>query len=209
MKFNHLKYRWPALLGVITAIPLYVILPDSLTRDMGPHWVVPSIEVLLCLVLIINPAKLRNKSDDIRIVSIILIAAINLANIMNVIELVTLLVNGSKAGGKQLIFASFPIWVTNVIVFGLWYWELDRGGPYKRLTTPLKPDFQFPQMISGSTDWAPGFFDYLYTAFTNATAFSPTDTMPLSKWAKMLMMIQSMISLITVALVFSRAVNIL
>jgi hypothetical protein len=105
-----------------------------------------------------------------------------------------------------------PIWLTNVIVFGLWYWELDRGGVAARLRqNHRRPDFLFPQMSTpgSAPGWTPDFMDYLYTSFTNATAFSPTDTMPLTAWAKLLMMVQSLASLRTVALVISRAVNIL
>ena len=106
-----------------------------------------------------------------------------------------------------------PIWITNVLVFGLWYWELDRGGPVARLEAHRRqPDFLFPQMTAPDAttpDWTPTFLDYLYTSFTNATAFSPTDTMPLTAWAKLLMMVQSLASLLTVSLVISRAVNIL
>jgi hypothetical protein len=105
-----------------------------------------------------------------------------------------------------------PIWLTNVIVFGLWYWDLDRGGPATRLhENHRRPDFLFPQMSTPGSgpNWTPDFLDYLYTSFTNATAFSPTDTMPLTAWAKLLMMVQSLASLLTVALVVSRAVNIL
>jgi hypothetical protein len=105
------------------------------------------------------------------------------------------------------------IWLTNVLVFALWYWELDRGGPVGRaLAVKHHPDFLFPQMATpqmAPPDWEPWFPDYFYLSFTNATAFSPTDTLPLSRWAKMLMALQSAVSLSTVALVIARAVNIL
>ena len=108
---------------------------------------------------------------------------------------------------------AIQIWLTNVIVFGLWYWELDRGGPGARCReNHREPDFLFPQMSTPAAappSWAPRFLDYLYVAFTNATAFSPTDTLPLTAWAKVLMAIQSLASLLTVALVAARAVNIL
>jgi hypothetical protein len=126
--------------------------------------------------------------------------------------LVAALLSGTHAGGRSLVYASVPIWLTNVIVFGLWYWELDRGGPAARLTTAHPPpDFLFPQQSApgSAPGWTPTFLDYMYTSFTNATAFSPTDTMPLTAWAKLLMMLQSLASLLTVSLVISRAVNIL
>jgi uncharacterized membrane protein len=113
-----------------------------------------------------------------------------------------------------LLLTGGVIWLTNVIAFSLWYWEFDRGGPVARALN-LKdkyPDFQFPQMVSpemAPPDWEPAFFDYFYLAFTNATAFSPTDVMPMSRWAKAAMTVQTIISIVTVALVVSRAVNIL
>jgi uncharacterized membrane protein len=141
-----------------------------------------------------------------------LIAFITLANFIALGELLNALLNHTKAGGQSLVYASVPIWLTNVIVFGLWYWEMDRGGPAVRLRADHRqPDFLFPQMSTprSAPGWTPKFLDYLYTSFTNATAFSPTDTMPLTAAAKFLMMIQSLASLLTVALVVSRAVNIL
>jgi uncharacterized membrane protein len=144
-----------------------------------------------------------------------LIALINVANLVSLVELIRALVSpvANIANGRALVAASLSIWVTNVIVFALWYWELDRGGPGARMhTVHQEPDFLFPQMTArGATRgrWSPDFFDYLYTSYTNASAFSPTDTMPLTTWAKLLMMGQSFASLITVALVVSRAVNIL
>jgi uncharacterized membrane protein len=118
---------------------------------------------------------------------------------------------GQDAG--PLLITGAAIWLTNVIVFSLWYWELDRGGPVARAhATRAHPDFLFAQMQNpelAPSDWEPGFADYLYLSFTNATAFSPTDVLPLSRWAKLTMMLQSAVSLATVALVIARAVNIL
>ena len=139
----------------------------------------------------------------------------NLANVVSLGELVHELLAHVHAAsvGRDLIYASVPVWVTNVLVFALWYWELDRGGPVARLETKRRqPDFLFPQMTAPDATCRTGrrrFIDYLFTSFTNATAFSPTDTMPLTPWAKILMMVQSLASLLTVALVVSRAVNIL
>ncbi len=105
------------------------------------------------------------------------------------------------------------MWVTNVIAFALWYWEFDRGGPVHRAAgTVQHPDLMFPQMASpqlAAADWEPYFTDYLYLSFTNATAFSPTDVMPLARWAKMAMLVQSAVSLSIGALVIARAINIL
>ena len=110
-----------------------------------------------------------------------------------------------------LLASGAAIWLTNVIAFALWYWEFDRGGPVARAHgRTAVPDFQFVQMQSpelAPPDWEPEFVDYLYLSFTNATAFSPTDVMPLSRWAKMVMLVQSAVSLVTVALIISRAVS--
>jgi len=122
-------------------------------------------------------------------------------------------VGGVKVDGHELIVSSIQIWLTNVIVFGLWYWEVDRGGPRVRCRPDHEePDFLFPQMVTPDAArprWTPTFLDYLYVSFTNATAFSPTDTMPLTVIAKMLMAVESVVSLVTVAVVAARAVNIL
>ena len=148
-----------------------------------------------------------------RAASLTLVAVVSAANVASLVLLVHSLLNGVQRAGAELFFAAMQIWLTNVIVFGLWYWELDRGGPSARCrTSHREPDFLFPQMTTPAAappNWAPRFLDYLYVAFTNATAFSPTDTMPMTTWAKILMAIQSLTSLITVALVAGRAVNVL
>jgi hypothetical protein len=166
---------------------------------------------LAAALLIANPWH-DTESRNLRPVSIGIIILINGANLVTLGELVSELLSGAVTDGRSLVYASVPIWLTNIVVFGLWYWELDRGGPAARLkATHPPPDFLFPQQTApgAAPGWTPTFLDYLYTSFTNATAFSPTDTMPLSPWAKLLMMIQSLASLLTVALVVSRAVNIL
>jgi hypothetical protein len=146
--------------------------------------------------------------------SLFLIAILSLANAWSVARLVTGLVHGTEGeNAGPLLVTGGVIWLTNVIIFGLWYWEFDRGGPVSRaLATRLYPDFQFVQMTSphlAPPDWEPAFGDYLYLSFTNAAAFSPTDVLPLSRWAKIGMATQSAISIVTVALVVARAVNIL
>lgn len=206
--------RWPATLAVLAAVALQVVLPARVTAGLGPRWLVATLEGALCLALwAANPRHTTRDSRYARLGSIALIALVNATNLVSLGELVDKLVNGTThAGGRALIFASVPIWLTNVIVFGLWYWELDRGGPAARLSPAHRaPDFLFPQMVSpaAAPGWTPRFLDYLYTSYTNATAFSPTDTMPLSAWAKLLFMVQSLASLLTVAVVVSRAVNIL
>jgi len=207
--------RWPALLAVVSAMALYFALPDKLISGLGPRWLVPALEGVLGASLLIAGPRLTRESRRLRPVAIILIALVNLSNVVSLAELVHELLVHTHAnpGGSDLIYASVPVWVTNVLVFALWYWELDRGGPVARLQVERRqPDFLFPQMNAPNAtrpDWSPAFVDYLFTSFTNATAFSPTDTMPLTPWAKILFMVQSFASLLTVALVVSRAVNIL
>jgi hypothetical protein len=212
----HSEPRWPATTAVAVSIALYFALPDRLISGLGPRWLIPALEFVLGASLLIANPHLTLESRRLRPVAIVLIAFVNLANVVSLGELVheLLAVNVHNApGGRTLIYASVPIWVTNVLVFALWYWELDRGGPVARLELNRRqPDFLFPQMTAPDATrpgWSPKFVDYLFTSFTNATAFSPTDTMPLTPWAKLLFMAQSLASLLTVALVVSRAVNIL
>ncbi|HLJ68419.1 MAG TPA: hypothetical protein VKX16_13770 [Chloroflexota bacterium] len=207
--------RFAARLAVIVAIALYFVLPDKLVLP-NSRWILVVLEALLLATLTI--ATSRRQREEARpwqrVAALALIAVINLANIISLAFLVDQLVTGhSKAGGETLLLAGVDIWLTNVLVFGLWYWELDRGGPAARcLGTRREPDFLFPQMMTPEAThvaWHPRFLDYLYVSLTNASAFSPTDTMPLTEWAKTLFGIQSVTSLLTVALVAARAVNIL
>jgi hypothetical protein len=138
----------------------------------------------------------------------------SITNIVNGTRLVIDLVNGQGIRDPaQLLFTGGAIWLTNVIVFSLWYWEFDRGGPVARAVVPTAaPDFLVPQMTAqqlAPADWKPEYVDYLYISFTNAMAFSPTDVMPMSRWTKVTMLLQSLVSLIIAVLVIARAVNIL
>jgi uncharacterized membrane protein len=202
----------PAAAAVIAAVILYVTLPDRYT--LGPVWLFPALELAMLVSLSIAvPVRHARETTLHRATSIALIAVVNLTNVASLVLLVESLLTGSPAEGTPLIFAAMQIWLTNVIVFGLWYWELDRGGPGARCReSHREPDFLFPQMTTPAAappHWSPQFMDYLYVAFTNATAFSPTDTMPLTPWSKILMTVQSLTSLLTVALVAAHAVNIL
>ena len=204
---------WPAQLAILAAVAIYIALPRELT--IGPAWLVPAFELALLFPLAIfgpraHPADVR----WLRPVAISLTALINVANIGSLVLLVrALLQHMSRASGEQLIVSSIGIWITNVIVFGLWFWELDRGGPRARARAHhAAPDFLFPQMVTpgcAPSGWSPKFMDYLYLAFTNATAFSPADTMPLTAWAKALMLTEALASLLTLAFVAARAVGIL
>jgi uncharacterized membrane protein len=175
----------------------------------------PSLETALLLALIAaNPTRLNRESAVLRAGSLTLTALISLTNAWAAVVLASDLVAG-RAGEEAgpLLSTGAAVWLTNIISFALWYWQFDRGGPAARAHARRRiPDFVFVQMQSpelAHPDWEPAFVDYLYLSFTNATAFSPTDVMPLSRWAKLTMLVQSLVSLVTVALVIARAVNIL
>ncbi len=205
--------RWPVSLGVGAALAMQATLPGHLL--LGPRWLVPTLGgVLLVALVAANPGRIDRTSKLLRAGSLALIGTISVTNAWSAGRLVDGLVQGTEhAGPSRLLLSGGAIWLTNVIAFALWYWEFDRGGPVARaLALRAHPDFLFPQMESpdlAPPDWEPRFVDYVYLSFTNATAFSPTDVMPLSRWAKLTMLVQSAVSLMTVALVIARAVNIL
>jgi uncharacterized membrane protein len=203
--------RWPASLAVLAAIVLYATLPARYT--LGPTWLIPGLEAALLVGLSVTaPQRHQEEALLLRTAGITLTAIVTVTNFFALGLLMDSLLHGSKTEGTDLIFAAIQIWLTNVVVFGLWFWELDRGGPGQRRQPDAQPDFLFPQMTTpgvAPAGWLPNFVDYLYVSFTNAMAFSPTDTMPLTRWAKLLMLAQSMASLLTVAFVAARAVNIL
>ena len=204
---------WPAQLAAAAALALYVTLPHTLI--MGPRWLVPGVEgVLLLGLMITTPTRNHKQSPRSRALVVGLVGLVSLTTLISLVLLARFLLDGSHAGGHALLFAGLVLWLTNILIFGIWYWELDRGGPARRVApndsgTPA--DFLFPQMTQPqlAPGWRPGFADYLYTSYTNATAFSPTDTLPLTATAKLLMAIQSSIALITILLVVARAVNVL
>jgi uncharacterized membrane protein len=207
--------RWQVSLAVAAAIALQLPVSSRLAL-MRPTWLLPVLEALLAIGLIIaNPHRINRESMVLRYASLTLLALISLANAWSAGRLIWEIVQRATGTSNPttLLVTGGAIWVTNVIAFGLWYWEFDRGGPVARaLAIKPYPDFQFPQMTSpelAPPSWEPRFTDYFYLSFTNATAFSPTDVMPLSRWAKMLMLVQSAVSLLLAALVIARAVNIL
>ncbi len=200
-------------IAVVVAIALQVALPADLT--IRPAWLLPALEAALLVgITAANPRRVDRTSTALRLASVGLIALTSLANAWSSGQLVNGLIAGTEGQSPGPLLASgASIYLTNIIVFALWYWEWDRGGPVARSRGQRPyPDFLFPQMAQAHISppgWVPTFLDYLYVSFTNATAFSPTDTMPLSRWAKMLMLVQSAVALATVALVVARAVNIL
>ncbi len=210
------EHRWPAAVSVVVMIVLQVMVLNAL--HVRPGWVVPAFETLLLVVLLIaDPGRMNREATVLRWLGLGLAGAATVINAIAAGTLVYDIVSRHAALGNmtpaQLLFTGGGVWLTNVIAFALLYWELDSGGPAARANARRdRPDFLFPQMTSpdlARPDWEPGFVDYLYVGFTNATAFSPTDTMPMTRWAKLTMMFQSGVSVVVVALVVARAINIL
>jgi hypothetical protein len=209
------ELRWPVTLTTAVAVALQFAVPDRLVL-VHPYWVLPAVQGALLIALVMaNPHRIDVESKALRVLALTFAALLSLANGWSVARLAIGITQGNiGVTPARLLITGAMIWLTNVIVFALWYWEFDRGGPVARaLNVKRYPDFQFPQMALPADivppDWEPKFLDYLYLGLTNAAAFSPTDTMPLSRWAKVAMAAQSLVSIVTVALVVSRAVNIL
>jgi hypothetical protein len=209
------EQRWPVTLSVVAAVVLQVLLPDNLTKPL-PHWLLPALVGALAVALTIaNPVRIERRGPVVRAAAVGLIVLISAANAVSAVLLIRAIIETlpATAHAAPLLASGANIWATNVIAFALWYWEFDRGGPVHRSEGLRQhPDLLFPQMSSpefAPVDWEPHFVDYLYLSFTNATAFSPTDVMPLARWAKLTMAVQSAVSLGVGALVIARAVNIL
>lgn len=206
--------RWPAAVAVLAAVVVQVFLTDRLVP--GPRLLLPGLELLLLGgLLAADPSRLTRESRDLRVLAVAVIAAVGLVNAVALGSLVDRLVGAGISDGRQLLVSAAGVWLTNVLVFGLAYWELDRGGPLGRAggrTARPDPDLWFPQDSddrAAAPGWRPVFGDYLFVALTSATAFSPTDTLPLTLRAKAMMAVQSLVSLLTIGLVAARAVNIL
>jgi len=203
---------WPALATVLAAIVLQLTLPERLT--VGPSWLLPALEgALLVGLTVAAPKQLEGEHRRRRGIALGLIAFVSGANIFSLGALTHFLLHHHTNHPRELLFAGVLIWLTNFLIFALWYWELDRGGPGRRAAgRDQSPDFLFPQMSDDRIEplnWRPQFIDYLYVSLTNATAFSPTDTLPLSAMAKSVMGVQSLVSLVTLGLIVARAVNVL
>jgi hypothetical protein len=208
--------RVEAAPAVAVVVALQVILAAASRAEQWKTWHLPwwiwllpaGPEIILLALLWLWVAEIGRR----RRISIALTAFVGVANACLLFAVIASLVRGQESSGAQLLLKATTVWATNVIAFGLWYWEFDRGGPVKRLTgTGGLPDFQFPQMENpqlARPGWQPHWIDYLYVSFTNSIAFSPTDAMPLTRWAKLLMLSESAISALTILLVAARAVNI-
>ena len=211
LRFDRRESRLPAAIAILVVAVLYPLIPSQLS--LGPAILFPIVAVLGVLPLTIADA-LRIEHPWQRPLALTLLGLTAAANGTSIALLVReLIARSSDMSGRQLLAGALTVWVANVIVFALWYWELDRGGPRQREADGGDtPDFLFPQMTDAKDimpGWQPAFSDYLYTSSTNATAFSPTDTMPITGWAKLLMSAQSLSSFVLVVLVTARAVNIL
>ena len=206
------EHRWPVAVAIAIAIGLQLMLPADLVPPA--RYVLPGLELALLLGLVaVNPFRLNRESSVLHWVSLVLTGLVALANAWSTVLLVIDLLTGRFDSASQLLGAGGAVWLTNVVAFALIYWELDRGGPPARASAVNDwPDFMFPQMVTpqlADPGWEPVFFDYFYLSFTNVTAFSPTDVMPLTRWAKATMMVQAAVSLVLVVLVVARAINIL
>jgi hypothetical protein len=201
--------RWPAFVAMLAAAGVYLALPEPLS--LGPSWL-----LLVIIVLLLIPILMTDRYGRYKATRILTITANGIITVAMIVSLI-LLVRGIPEHletPKALLRSAGALWITNILVFALWYWKLDAGGPQKRdhPNGISGSSFLFPQMLSREehdSSWKPNFVDYLFLAFNTSTAFSPTDTAVLSRWAKLGMMVQSLISLMIVALLAARAVNIL
>ena len=201
--------RWPAFVAMLAAAGVYLALPEPLS--LGPSWLLMVIIVLLLIPILMTDRYGHHKAT--RILTLTANGIISLAMIASLIFLVRGIPVHLETP-KALLRSASALWITNILVFALWYWKLDAGGPLKRdLPDGLSnSSFLFPQNLSREeqhSSWKPNFVDYLFLAFNTSTAFSPTDTAVLSRWAKLGMMLQSLISLMIVVLLAARSVNIL
>ena len=217
------EHRWPAVIATLVALTAYALLPSIIPPFA--RWAVIGVCVLMLVVLVAyNPHHLTRESLWSRRIEIALSVLILAANQIAFVETILRLLN-RHGNGSELLLASLQVWVTNVIAFGLVYWTMDRGGPVarvivKRSELPLA-DFRFPQdededdideVARGSSaamDWVPNYIDYFYFSLSNSMAFSPTDTMPLTHRAKLLMALESFAGFVLLALVIARAVSLI
>ena len=209
--------RWPIALalGVFIAITIVLRVAQPERESLGPHWLVPATEIALLLILLAaDPANVRGRRRWLRPLSIALVGLLGLAAAASTAVLISELLRGGKVteSATSLLASGALIWLGNCLVFGLLYWLLDSGGPYARFVGERSyPDFAFTQQLSpelAPSGWRPQYVDYLILGLTTSTAFSPTDVMPLARWAKLTMALQSLISLTVVGLVIARAVNV-
>jgi uncharacterized membrane protein len=206
--------RWPMAITLLVAIALPFLLPPRFS--LGPRWIIPAFEALLLVALMVSdPGRIDRRSTAVRALSIALVAILAAGAAVATVRLVVDLVRGGPETNSpgQLLRVGSVVWIYVIITFSFLYWELDGGGPEARArSTPEYADLAFPEHLNPRVSrpgWRPEFFDYLYLGFTDATAFSPTDVMPMARWAKLAMARQALVCLIILGLVIARAVNIL
>jgi hypothetical protein len=212
---DHGERWWPVALAVIVVAGLHVALPVKYRVD--PAWVVPAVLLALLAALVIgDPGRIDRQKPWLRIVTGVVIVFITVANLVAAVRLVQDIITNNKlfaSNATGMLATGGVIWATNVIAFGLWYWDLDRGGAAARaLGSGTSPAFLFPEMSNPELvrdGWYPSFVDYLHHSFSTAMAFSPTDVSAIKPWAKLMMMAEETISLVVGILVVARAVNIL
>ena len=207
--------RWPAAVAALAVGGLYTSLPTALT--FGPRWLFPGIVLGLLIPTVVSHRVGRHGLNAVLGFSVTTVLTIGL--ILSLTLLITVLVEHREETPRSLLISAASMWITNILVFALWYWRLDAGGPHRRDTRAGHPDgaILFPQMTMSEEalmearqkNWSPNFVDYLFFAFNTSTAFSPTDAPVLTRWVKVLMMLQSLLSLLIIALLAARAVNIL
>lgn len=211
---KRVESRWPAVIAALATGMLFYAIPESLT--IGPGWL-----VFVIVAALMIPTSLSQRAGRVSLNNILaysILGVITLA-VVSSLSLLIIRLPGHKETPVELLKAAAALWIANMLVFASWYWRLDGGGPNERDKRGVHTDgaFLFPQMMMdpqrrremGEDTWSPGFIDYLFLAFNTSTAFSPTDVPVLSRWAKVLMIVQSLISLATVVLLAARAVNIL
>ena len=203
--------RWPMALAVLAAIGLQVWTPHA--GRLPGWWIVPVMEfVLLGIILVVDPGRVDDLSMRVRRITFALIAIMTVGTVASLSLLTYDILHGTDLTANDLLGRGGSLWLTNVIAFSLWYWELDRGGPAQRAAgSDIPPSFAFPENAMPEfaiPGWMPKYPDYLYLSFTNATAFSPTDSLPVKTWAKMAMMLESLVSLLAAILVIARAINV-
>jgi hypothetical protein len=201
---------WPAQLTVLTAILLGIALPSHLT--VGTPWILPAVEAALFIGLVVTtPGPPTEHDQRRRQMRIGLVGVVSAANVFSLFVLAQSLIRGTQVSGRTLLEGGALLWFTAVLLFAVWFWELDRGGPVRRLLDEeRKPDFLFPTMHEdewSEKGWQPQLIDYLYLSLTNASSFSPAETIPLTRTAKMLMSLQTVASLTTMTVVLSYAVG--
>jgi len=206
--------RWPMAGAVVATMVLTILLPDDLR--LAPRWVLPTVEGLLLVALIAgDPGRISRRSTALRAVSIALISVLALSAVWSTIQLIDDIVHGGPetSSASDLLQSGGNVWACTVLAFSLLYFELDGGGPAARAEHMSgSPDLAFPQQLSpevAAPGWRPRYIDYFYLGVTNSMAFSPTDVMPLAAWAKLMMAVQSVASLLILGLVVARAVNVL